>query len=75
MSHCRFSDILPDVIHVLVMHHREQPGFKISPGLPELFLDKRTTQRVLHQIVCPVGVARERSRVAPQSRDLLSASR
>ena len=53
------------------MHNCEQPGPEIGPGLPELFLDKRAAQSVLHQIVCPVAVARERPRIASQSRDLL----
>ena len=53
------------------MHDREQPGPQIGAGLPELFLDKRAAQRVLHQIVCPLAVARQCPRVASQSRDLL----
>jgi hypothetical protein len=53
------------------MHDREQPGPEIRAGLPELFLDECAAQRVLHQIVCPVAVARQGPRVASQSRDLL----
>ena len=59
------------VTDVLVMHDREQPGPKIGAGLPELFLNKRAAQRVLHQVVGPFAVARERPRIASQSRDLL----
>ena len=53
------------------MHDREQPGPKIGAGLPELFLNKRAAQRVLHQIVGPFAVSRERPRIASQSRDLV----
>jgi hypothetical protein len=53
------------------MHDREQLDPEIGAGLPELFLDKRAAQRVLHQIVCPVAVARDRPGIASQSRDLL----
>ena len=66
-----FSNISPNIINVLVVHDREQPGPKISARLPEFFLDKCAAERVLHQIVCPLAIARERPRIASQSRDLL----
>ena len=53
------------------MHDREQPGPKIGAGLPELFLNKRAAQRVLHQIIRPFAVARERPRIASQPGNLL----
>jgi hypothetical protein len=53
------------------MHDREQPGPEIGAGLPESFLEKCAAERVLHKIVCPFAVARQRSRVASQARDLL----
>jgi hypothetical protein len=53
------------------MHYREQPGSEIGAGLPEVLLIEGAAQRVLHQIVCSVAVARERPRIASQSRDLL----
>ena len=68
---CGFPGISPDVIDVLIVHDREQPSPKISAGLPEFFLDKRAAERVLHQIVCPLAIARERPRIASQPRDLL----
>src|SRR5439155_17903604 len=30
------SDIPPNIIHVLVMHYREQPGSEVGAGLPEV---------------------------------------
>ena len=67
----RILELLAGRIDVLVMHDREQPGPKIGAGLPELFLNKRAAQCVLHQIVGPFAVARERPRIASQSRDLV----
>jgi hypothetical protein len=61
----------PNVINVLVAHDREQPSSKIGARLPEFFLDKCAAERVLHQIICPLAIAREHPRIASQSRDLL----
>ena len=59
IDRCGFSNVSPDIINVLIVHDREQPSPKISAGLPEFFLDKRAAERVLHQIIGLLAIARE----------------
>src|SRR6516164_11713982 len=75
-----FAHVAPYIINVLIMHYREEPSADIGALLPEMSLGDAAQKRVLHEIVRPIAVARERPRVATarerpriatQSRDLL----
>jgi hypothetical protein len=55
----------------LVVHYREEPGAKIAARLPQMTFGKRAYQRVLHEIVRPVGGSRECPRITAEPWDLL----
>ena len=66
-----FADTAANVIDVLVMHNREEPGPQIGPRLPKVLFCYGAHQAVLDQIVCPHQIPGQSSCVAPQPRYLI----
>src|SRR3989304_4375182 len=58
------------LVHEYVVHDCKQPGAEIAAGPPEMALVDRPLERVLHEVVGGMLVARERPRIAPQPRDV-----
>ena len=46
-----FADRAPDVVDMLVVQDRKEPGAQIGPGLPEMLLGDRAGQAALDEIV------------------------
>ena len=66
-----FAHRAPYVIDVLVMHYGEEPSADIGARLPQMSLGDPAHERVLHEIVSPIAVARECPRIAAESRDFM----
>src|SRR5262249_60913136 len=66
-----FAARAPNVVNVLVVHYGEEPSTKVRAHLPEMSLSQPAQECVLHEIIRPIAVPRERSRVATEARDRL----
>ena len=53
------------------MHYGEEPSADIGARLPQMSLGDPAHEGILHEIVRPIAVPRERPRIAAQPRDLM----
>jgi hypothetical protein len=61
----------PDLVYVLIMHNREEPGAQIAARLPQVFFLNSASECVLNEIVGVNRVPGQGAGVASQPRDFL----
>src|SRR5437764_10060431 len=59
----------PDIVDVLIVQDREQPGAQIGAGLPQMLFGDRASQAALDEIVRACHVPGQRPRIAAQPRN------
>jgi len=65
-----FAGRAPDVVDILVVQDREEPGAQIGAGLPEMLFGNRPGQAALDEIVGSRHIPGQGTRIAAQPRNL-----
>jgi hypothetical protein len=61
-----FAHRAPDIVDMLIVQDREEPGAQIGAGLPQMLFGDRAGEATLDEIVGPRHIPRQRPRIAAQ---------
>src|SRR5438105_14195552 len=69
--HHAFAHRAADLVYILIMQDREEPGAQISSRFPEMLLGNCADEAALHEIVGSGGIPSEGPSVPPQPRNFI----